>query len=168
MPKNNPTPAAERFAKYVGRPNTKGCTLWKGAVSGENDYGYFQAGSNRKTSRVVRAHRFAWEMAHGAIPEGLDVLHKCDTPLCVNVAHLFLGTQRDNYRDMREKRRDSPPPLLAGTVHPKSKLDDEKVREIRRRHASGGETLRGLAAAFGVSDKLILNVVRRRTWKHVA
>mgnify|MGYP001558340830 CR=1 FL=1 len=57
------------------------------------------------------AHRVAWELTYGPIPEGLLVLHRCDNRPCVNPAHLFLGTYRDNTRDYYEKAR-------TGTHHP--------------------------------------------------
>lgn len=172
MPKNVLTPAAERFQKFVNRSDPSGCHIWTGAFSGEScsgeQYGYFQAGGRRASARTVRAHRFAWELAHGPIPQGLGVLHRCDNPKCVNPEHLFLGTQADNSHDMIAKGRESAPPLLSGTVHPSSKLTDAKVKSIRDLYAAGGTSLRKLAAQFRVSDRLIFNIVKRRTWKHVA
>jgi hypothetical protein len=51
----------------------------------------------------VGASRIAWTLAHGPIPDGLNVLHTCDNVICVNVRHLYLGTQKDNVRDMYER-----------------------------------------------------------------
>ena len=56
--------------------------------------------------KVLRAHRVVWEFAHGPIPAGLWVLHKCDNPSCVAIEHLFLGTAADNSDDMIAKGRD--------------------------------------------------------------
>ncbi len=55
--------------------------------------------------KLLRAHRFSWQIHKGDIPEKLHVLHKCDTPACVNPDHLFLGTNGDNMRDKAKKGR---------------------------------------------------------------
>ena len=57
------------------------------------------------TDRKVLAHRVSWEFANGPIPENMCVLHACDTPLCVNPEHLFLGTLADNMADKEKKGR---------------------------------------------------------------
>ncbi|MGH7024521.1 MAG: HNH endonuclease signature motif containing protein [Caulobacteraceae bacterium] len=51
------------------------------------------------------AHRLAWELANGPIPDGLLILHKCDNPVCCNPDHLFLGTAADNHADCAAKGR---------------------------------------------------------------
>ena len=68
------------------------------------DFGHGQISADRKNIRL-RAHRVAWEIWKGPIPEGLCVLHKCDNPPCCNPEHLFLGTKKDNTRDMISKGR---------------------------------------------------------------
>lgn len=69
-------------------------------------HGLFGIGSRSDHTRSkILAHRFAWELANGPISKGMCVLHKCDTPACVNVEHLFLGTKRDNLADMAIKFR---------------------------------------------------------------
>lgn len=91
----------EKFWEKVKK--TPGCWLWTGARTGRG-YGalYFQEGGKRwhKT-----AHRLSWEYARGAIPNGLFICHHCDNPLCVNPAHLFVGTVQDNNRDRDNKGR---------------------------------------------------------------
>ena len=90
--------AAARFWTKVEK--TEGCWLWRGALS-RKGYGSFRADAIGGR----QSHRVAWELTHGPIPDGLFVLHRCDTPRCVNPAHLWLGTAADNSRDMALKGR---------------------------------------------------------------
>lgn len=93
-----PPPAERLLARLVRMPN--GCLEWTGAVDGD---GY---GNIRVNSKNMLTHRFAWELANGAIPFGLGVLHHCDNPPCCDVEKcLFLGTQTDNAADMIAKGR---------------------------------------------------------------
>jgi len=79
---------------------TEGCWLWTGCV---NSTGY-GSGTFGK-ARTHMAHRFSWEIAHGPIPDGLCVCHRCDNPRCVRPDHLFLGTRSDNQNDRVAKGR---------------------------------------------------------------
>lgn len=88
----------ERFWSKV-RPNVDGCWMW---YSAKTPSGYGKYGEGRK--KQWQAHRLIWERLVGPIGE-LQVLHRCDVPGCVNPAHLWLGTQLDNIRDMVEKGR---------------------------------------------------------------
>jgi hypothetical protein len=90
--------ADERFSRKVRTDGAGGCHLWTGA---RNVWGY---GRLKREGVMLAAHRVAWEMAHGPIPDGLHVLHHCDVRLCVNPEHLFLGTHADNMRDMSDKK----------------------------------------------------------------
>lgn len=95
-----------RFWSYVNK--TAGCWEWTGALSKKGDrrqrgagYGHFMV--TWKT--ITMAHRYSWELAHGPIPAGVFVCHRCDNPKCVRPEHLFLGTALDNTRDMIAKGR---------------------------------------------------------------
>lgn len=106
-----PLADAELLTRFWGRVNRDGpipghrpdlgpCWPWTGSTSSDG-YGHF-----RVNGELVRTHRFAYEQAHGNIPRGLDVLHHCDNPPCVNFErHLFVGTHSDNMRDMIAKHR---------------------------------------------------------------
>ncbi len=83
------------------RNNDGGCSLWLGPTSGT---GY---GAVRYEGRVWRAHRLAWVFAGNKIPGGMHVCHHCDVRLCINPAHLFVGTRSDNMRDCVAKGRHS-------------------------------------------------------------
>lgn len=150
----------KRFDDKTCPEPTTGCLLWTASTT-EGGYGRFGLGQ-----RVVIASRFAWERAHGPIPAGLDVCHRCDTPACVRVDHLFLGTRAENVADMHAKGRGRAPGMQ-GERHPQAKLTAEVVRQIRSRRQAG-ESGVSLAKAYGVTPALITMVARRRIWKEVA
>lgn len=80
-----------------------GCMLWEGFWHPRSGYGRAYNRGNSPT--YAQAHRAVWEEINGPIPEGMKLLHRCDTPPCCNPQHLFLGTQTDNMRDMAAKKR---------------------------------------------------------------
>lgn len=88
----------ERFWARVSVGN--GCWLWDANVTKKGYPNLWLEGRQH-----VYAHRFSYALHVGPIPDGMSVLHKCDTPSCVNPAHLFLGTQLENVRDCRDKGR---------------------------------------------------------------
>jgi hypothetical protein len=146
------------------------CWLWR--ASPKERYGRF-----RLDARYIGAHQASWILARGPIPEGLHVLHKCDNPRCVRPEHLFLGTNQDNVNDRHVKGRDARGDQHGSRLHPTvrprgeaqwlAKLDESKVREIRRR-AEAGEALAALAIEFKVTTENVRLVVRRRSWAHVS
>ncbi len=153
----------ERFWSKVRKGS--GCWLWLGARNNyRGGYGCFRRKSPRK---MVRAHRYAWEMVKGLIPTGKAVLHHCDNPPCVRPNHLFLGTDLDNVRDMVIKgraRHDGRKPQ--GEEHGASKLTDSDVRIIRTER-NRGVLYAVLARRFGVGETAIRNIVKGVTWRSV-
>jgi hypothetical protein len=141
-----------RFWAKVNRADAKACWLWKGQ-RGTHGYGMFGLGR-----QVVRAHRFAWMASRGPIPAGQEVCHRCDVKLCVNPAHLFVGSHRANHLDAVCKGR-----KRAWGVQ---KLNAVQVIDIRAR-AAAGTLQRSLAADFGVSEGTVSQIVNRRTWAHL-
>lgn len=151
----------DRFAQFVGAPTETGCILWTGPLS--NGYGLLQC-KNRKP-RQVWAHRLAYEMANGPIPDGLCVLHNCpggDNTRCVNAAHLFLGTRTDNAADRDAKGR-----TTKGTDNPRTKLDPDKVRKIREQRALHGTTYKILASENDISISTVESIILRHSWKYL-
>lgn len=99
-------PPEERFWAKVDKSDPDGCWIWTASTfTDRNGYGKFNAAIPPVSNKTVYAHRFSYEMTNGPIPDGLFVLHKCDNPPCVNPAHLHLGTQADNMREMVERGR---------------------------------------------------------------
>ena len=120
------------------------CWLWHGARDPKNGYGNFgiEGGHNGRTEK---AHRAAWLLLVGPIPDGLFVLHKCDNPPCVNPAHLFLGTHQDNMDDKIEKGRTEKQP-------------ENVVRAIRRLRAKGWH-YKQLQELLGLSENCVRDIL---------
>lgn len=110
--------------------------------------------------RQVRAHRISWVLNVGAIPAGLNVLHKCDVRCCVNPAHLFIGTQKDNVLDMiaKDRRRSA-----AGETSYQHKLTDDDVMMIRR----SPKSCEYWAKHFGMNPGTIRRAKLGHKWKHL-
>ena len=102
----------------------------------------------------------SYEKAHGPIPKGLIVCHHCDNPACCNPAHLFVGTQADNMRDMVEKGRAS-----CGRGKPNAKMTDDAAREAVRLRRDGLQ-YKQIGDMFGVSPSVIRQIVAGTAWKH--
>ena len=164
-------PLSERFWDHVDKhgPEVRDlgpCWLWTAACYPN---GYGQVGENE---RMLLSHRVSYELHFGPIPEGLQVLHRCDVRNCVNPEHLFVGTQVENMRDMHDKGRHSTvdrtgPDVPRGEKCGWAKLTDEQVREIRRAYAAREALQHELAARFGVAQTLVSQIVRGKVWKHL-
>ena len=123
----------------------EGCWPWTGAVN-EDGYGLVWDG------RAVQAHRVAWRLTFGPIPEGIHVLHHCDNPPCQRPDHLFLGTHKMNMEDRQAKGRQAVGDATAqwGMTNGQVKFTTEQVVEIRRARAFGA-LLRHISAEYGIS-----------------
>jgi hypothetical protein len=159
------TPLSERFHARVDRSGgPDACWPWLGNT---RRGGYGRIAKGGRGGRQLVASRVAWELAHGPIPDSTLVCHRCDNPICVNPAHLFLGTPLDNMRDKDRKGRGRyVGRSLPGEQSPNAKLTDDQVREIRRRRAAG-EKVVALGRAYGVTHALISAIALRRVWRHV-
>jgi len=152
--------AKARFMSKVDIGGSDDCWLWTGTLD-KDGYGVMGVGD-----RKIRAHRVSWAIHNGPIPEGMCVCHRCDVPGCVNPAHLFLGTQADNMRDMTIKGRSVQHPASPGEGHPCAKLTEAQVLAIRAECANGATQTR-LAERFRISSAAISRIVRREAWGHV-
>ncbi len=173
----------ERFWARVNKTDT--CWLWMGSAV-EDGYGVLGY-----RGKQVRTHRLSWELANGPIPAGLSVLHRCDTPACVNPDHLFVGTTQDNITDKVAKGRQAKGDSHGSRLHPESrprgdthymrrsseapmrgerngsaKLTAAEVRAIREESARG-ESRASLGRQYAVSPLTISLIARRKTWVHV-
>lgn len=163
----------ERFWEKVDKKGPDDCWEWTGACQAPSkqnpralSYGQFHY-----RGRMHGAHRVSW-MLHrkSKIPGNGRIMHTCDNPLCVNPAHLKLGTQKMNIRDAKKKGRLVPPPRNTGVANPRSKLTDADVVEIRRRwdesEAKWGLKAK-LAEEYQVTEVAIGNILKNKSWTHL-
>ena len=155
----------KRFeAKFV-RLGVDECWEW---TASKLPKGYGRFGVVRGVSSMTVAHRVAYVMYVGPLPKlpgwhGACVLHRCDNPGCVNPAHLFIGTQKDNLNDMDAKHRRVVVHPQPGVAMKHAKLNVEQVRAIR-------DDLRNncqIGREYGLSDTHVSYIKKRRVWKNV-
>jgi hypothetical protein len=157
MPQRDCRSLKEKFdSSYLPEPNS-GCWIWLGTVQGGR-YGAIWFGG-----KFLTAHRVAWELNNKPIPDGMVACHKCDTPLCVNPRHIFIGTQADNVADMEKKGRAN---KSKGDAHLRAKIKSHQIPEIIQRRKNG-EYLKSIAKDFAVSYSTISAIVRGVSWKSV-
>lgn len=150
----------DRFWAKVERGEPEECWPWR-AFCNPAGYGMF-----RVHGKMELAHRVAWTIAEGPIPEGLDVLHHCDNPPCTNRVHHFLGDDTANIADKVSKGRSSfPQPTKRGELHHAAKLTWEQVEAIRGSATGAPGEGRAFAAVYQVSPATISNVLSRKVWQ---
>ena len=137
--------AIERFYSKVKINHKTDCHEWNGILD-KDGYGKFYALKDKKVS----AHRWICE----PIPDGMYVLHKCDNRKCVNRAHLYFGTQKDNMKDMVNRGRHK---------NPKIKLTEFQVRKIRADNR--GATV--IAKDYGLNPWSVWAIKTKRVWAHI-
>lgn len=128
----------------VRRPGE--CWDWRAKSVGSGGHGVFRPS---KSLPLVKAHRFAWEAAHGPIADGVILRHRCDNAGCCNPAHMIPGTQAQNVADMHMRRR----------RRYKTQFSDQQIIQIRERYLAG-ESQRSLAQEFECSQSYISMIVR--------
>ncbi len=149
----------DRFMeKVVKHPEENGgCWEWIAATY-RGGYGHFR----RKVEgnwKMVKAHRYSYELFKGPLEKSLFVCHKCDNPSCVNPEHLFLGTAKENSDDKLKKGR------FRGGRNPNHKwLTQEVVDAIREDYKKGLSQIE-LVRKYGHNRSQVCRVVNHQTWK---
>lgn len=151
---NKCKPLLERLMKHVDVGN--GCWLWT-ASHDRDGYGNVQI-----DYKLHRAHRAMYELVVGGIPEGMQVLHRCDNPACVRPGHLWLGTNDENMLDKKNKMR-----APHGDGHVKSKLNSTLVREMRAEYVRGYSSISDIAHKYKISISAASNAINGKTWATV-
>lgn len=145
---------AERFWAKVSK--TDGCWLWTASRSGGRlgkRYGQFSVTVSPGKQRVTGAHIFSYELHHGPVPDGLEVMHTCDNSLCVRGDHLTIGTHTDNMQDASQKGRTHVP-------RPKGQVvSDAQLVEMVALYKAGMPQNQ-IADRFGVSKTYVCLLVK--------
>lgn len=156
-----------KFWERVIRGGPDECWIWVGSRH-RSGYGQFtfRQGGIKKT---MRAHRMSYELSKGQIKDGLEVCHNCpcgDNKSCVNPAHLYAGTHKENMMDTVLKGQWRPSGAV-GERHGMHKIRISDVAAIRSEYTGmRGEQTR-LAAKYGLGRNAISSILSRKTWKHV-
>lgn len=149
-----PANATEKFWARVQKSDE--CWEWMGPRR-KHGYGCFCP----KHGTVFPAHRVAWELTYGPIPEGMCVCHRCDNPPCVRPDHLFLGTKADNSADMARKGRST-----RGRKQWRNKLAPEDVPQADRMYAAGA-SYREIAKELHATYQSVRLAIKRQNFRYI-
>jgi len=163
MPKYTPEKQLKSFWNKVNKdgsipahcPELGPCWEWTAYCS---KFGY---GNKNWFGKMMRVHRISWELSHGSIPDKLLILHKCDNRKCVNPAHLFLGTHKQNTEDMKRKGRSKFHKVQANELR---NLTRVMASEIYRRYEAGDISQAKLSSEYGLSAYIIWFIVHFNDW----
>lgn len=148
MRKKEPKEVFETMLSKSQQNLLTGCREWHGIV---NRKGY---GSIRWNTKWEKTHRAMWEYHNGPIPKGMHVLHACDNPSCIEIVHLFLGTNKDNIDDKLKKDRSG------------KNLSIAKVREVKKM-ISHGISQTDIANFFGINQSSVSRIASGLRWSHI-
>lgn len=152
---NNSLLLKDRFELKIERIPECGCWIWMDLTSANNRYGHI-----RINDKKVAAHRLSWELYNGSIPDGLCVLHRCDTPSCVNPYHLFLGTQKDNAIDRENKNRHH---IILGENNSMAKLTEQDILSIISDPRKQSE----IARQYKIHQTHVSRIKNNHSWTHI-
>lgn len=138
----------DRYISKISMNEITGCWEWSGYISPDG-YGNMKMGN-----KIIRSHRFSYQHYVGVIPDGVDVLHRCDNRKCSNPSHLFLGNDMDNSLDREIKGR---------LLH---KLTPDQVREIRVAYIPTVNTIE-LCEKYDISRKHLYSIVNKKSWRWI-
>lgn len=150
----------ERYWAKVDKRGKDECWPWLGGRVGKTQYGKIGAGG--VNGKWIRAHRLAYELEYGSIPDNMRVCHNCDNPACQNPKHLFLGTDADNVADKMRKGRHSRGIAPRGEESGMSRFTEQQILEIFS--LKGKESLRTLAERYSTTKQYICCIQNKKTW----
>ena len=153
----------ERFLAHVERGSSSECWVWTGPTF--KGYGSFSIQRAPGQQTTIGAHRWAYNHWVSPIPEGFIVCHRCDNPPCVNPAHLFVGTHRDNAIDRERKGRGA---ALRGSQRSQAVLTEEIVMQIWALYVPGRYAAKRIAQQLGLKQGTVQGVLSGYTWAHLA